>query len=182
MKNESGLPMFTKKINTICSNDNLRPSMSHIMFKDGFIVATNANILIRQNLKLYGFSEEQIKLMQEKFLHKNTFKLLLGLEIKEVDADGIVALKDGSEIKFLFAKADWKYPNYEAVLPFNSPVQMIDEIGFNDKNIQKILSVMFNSTGGFKMCFYGKSKAIKITSTSENESEQMAILMPILIN
>jgi DNA polymerase III sliding clamp (beta) subunit (PCNA family) len=78
---------------------------------------------------------------------------------------------------YKFAKVDGKYPNYEAVLPQGT--LEIDQIGVAPKVIKQIFSVLTNDlmqTVALK--FSGKNKAIKITSTTLNDSDFTAIVMP----
>lgn len=175
---------FVSKLHLVCGKDELRPVMSHVYFKDGYAYATDAHIIIKQKLDISFNDQDTIDNLDGKFIHRDVFKELYGYEIIKAEKDHIMAHKGSIKCKFYYAKEDgYIFPNIEAVLPQGEGVD-INEIAINYKLLNTLSSAMSQVSDGINMRFYGKTKAIKVLSNSGeySESDQLGILMPLMIN
>jgi DNA polymerase III sliding clamp (beta) subunit (PCNA family) len=176
MEKNSPKRNFKLKMHMTCGKDDLRPIMSHVYFDNGNMVSTDAHVLIKAKTSEFtDFDPSELEILNGKFIHANTFKKILACKHVVVEEEGVKDLASGDVYKF--AKVDGKYPNYEAVLPQGT--LEIDQIGVAPKVIKQIFSVLTNDlmqTVALK--FSGKNKAIKITSTTLNDSDFTAIVMP----
>lgn len=88
------------KIQKICYSDkdkiNPRENLRCVYFKDGYAFATDTHIGVKISLKEEGFTDEQIKAIDGKFLHASKFKSFKkGIIINSIDESGITLLKKG---------------------------------------------------------------------------------------
>lgn len=173
---------FKLKMNIACGSDEIRPSMSNVKFENGFMVATDAHILIKAKVKTFSdFEESEVEILNGKYLSSDTFKKVIACKHVVVTEDGIEDMK--TKALYKFTEVD-SYPNYDAVMDvgLKSP---IDEIGITPVVLNRMLKII--STPDFGSCrfsFAAKNKAITITSNNGDFSENdfRAIVMPAQIN
>lgn len=172
---------FRLKMHLACSNNDLRPALQHIYFDNGYMVSTNANILIKAKITEFSdFTEEESEILKGKFLSSDTFKKVLGCKHVVVTEDGIIDFK--TKCIFTYAESEeFSYPDYNAAL-VNSSTE-IDEIGINPKQAKQLFSIL--NTSDFQSChlkFSGKNRAITIAHPVLLESDFQAIIMPTMLN
>ena len=111
------------------SNDDLRPVMSgvYVSNEKGFhdVVATNSHVLSRSRLGECSADEAKYEML---FNPRNVVKIVDGLKMIK---DDVSVLKHENHIVFTYyglvivqRDIDGKYPNYEAVIPTENPVQV----------------------------------------------------------
>jgi hypothetical protein len=174
---------FRKKISLACGTDDLRPSMTHLHFKDGFVYATDAHILLKQNLKAHAFTDDEIELMNGKFLHAAAFNEVYRYDSVTVTEQGFICRKGPVKTIVEFTPFDGKYPDADAVIP-TGPVSPIDSIGLNMALIKKVEQLTLSYTKNVKAHFRGKNKAIIFTPIDSDDLEPNAdliLLMPVAI-
>lgn len=105
------------RMDLACSNDDLRPVMQNIYFKDGYAYASNGYILVKNKLEECGdLLEEQIQLLDDKMLHKDHYKSILKYDAIIVSEDGIEARKGLGKAFFYFNDTGDKFPDAEKAL------------------------------------------------------------------
>ena len=64
-----------KNLKGLVTNDDLRPQLAYISFRNGYLyaVGAQASSLIRVPLEFYGFTAADIELLNGKYLHLKTF-------------------------------------------------------------------------------------------------------------
>lgn len=165
---------FGLKMQFACGNDDLRPVMQHVYFDNGFMVATDAHVLVKAAAQHFSdFDKSEVEILNGKFIHKNTFKKILSCDQVIVTEEGVqdLATKD----IYKFATVDIKYPNYNAVIP--KETSPIDYIGISTNIVTRLFKVMQN-IDGVKLLFSGSNRAIKIEGLGEHEGALECILMP----
>lgn len=174
---------FRTRLQFACGTDDLRPVMQHLYFKDGYVICTDAHILIKQSLKLHHFDEEEIKLMEDKKLHRDAFKQMYSYDIVKAEKDGFRCFKGIVETFFYYSKDDGKFLNVEPVIP-KGKFKAIDSIGLDLRLLETAKKVIvFNDwMTTVKLGFYAKNKAIVITPTFKGEEDQICIIMPVMID
>lgn len=171
---------FRLKMHLACGTDDLRPILSHIYFENGFMIATDAHILVKAAIQNFSdLDRSEVDLLNGKFLHRNTFKKLLSCSQVAVTEEGIqdLATKD----IYRFADPGGKYPNYEAVIP--TEASPISEIGINPKTANKLLQVLScDDVLSIKLNFTAANRAIKINGIGDNEGALTCVLMPVMLH
>lgn len=67
---------LVSKLNLITSSDDFRPALQYVVINNGYFVATNAHLLVKQHLSLHGFTDEEIGYLNGKAIHKELFLLM----------------------------------------------------------------------------------------------------------
>ena len=155
-----------------------------VHFKDVYAYATDAHIVVRQKLSISFSDLDTIDNLEGKYIHREVFKELFTYDIIKAESNHVMAYKGSVECKFSYTKGDgWVYPNIEAIIPTHMPAS-VDNIALNYKLLNTLSSAMTETTRGVNIKFYGANKAIKVTSNSGDyeESDQLGIIMPLMIN
>jgi len=169
---------FKSKLHLASSKDDLRETMQKIIFENGYVITTDAHVLVKQKLSAHGFSEEEVKHLEGKSLNRETFAEILRYDWIEVIEGFIIAVKGKIKVQF---ELDLKgsYPRYEQIIPTEGNECEINEIGF-DLNLMKLVNdVTLSDSGLMKTKFYGKNKPIILSGTEFKEGEELILLMPI---
>lgn len=172
---------FKSKLHLICSKDE-KSRYNCVWFKNGYAYATDGHIAIRQALKLHDFTEEGIKNLEGKAIHRRLFEELLRYDLIVPEKDHIRAIKKGCFAKFEYSICDYEFPDIEKMIKEISS-EKVNEIKIDFNLIEKLNKALINGieSSRYKLKFSGEGKGIIISDyLSNNESEQMAILMPCI--
>jgi DNA polymerase III subunit beta len=123
------LMLEIKAVLSYLGNDDLRPVMSgvYVSNEKGFhdVVATNSHVLSRSRLGECSADEEKYEIL---FNPRNIVKIVDGLKIIK---DDVSVLKHENYVVFTYygltivhRMIDGKYPNWEAVVPTENPIQV----------------------------------------------------------
>lgn len=179
-RNHKAQDFLNTKIELICSDDDLRPAMNCVYFKDGFLYATNALVAVKQALHLHGINEEVAKHLDGKMLHKSHLKLMKKCDCFQIVEGGIKSKKGMIEMVHLFTN-DERYPDVESVIPRTGFAEL-ESITVNASLMNQLQSVMFmvldNTYKFLNVKFKGKNKVMVVT-TNVPENDQVAIMMPV---
>lgn len=173
---------FRKKISIACGSDDLRPVMSHLFFDNGYVIATDAHLLLKQSLKEHAFTEEEISIMNGKLLHRAAFDEIFRYDHVTVSEAGFTCRKGPVKCIIEFSECENKFPDYEAVIP-KTKLQPIDEIGLNMKIIHKISQLTLSYNKNVKFSFRAKNKAVIITPLDGDvePGADLLLVMPVMI-
>lgn len=175
---------FKSKLNLFCGSDPLRPALNHIEFVNGFAYASDAHVIIKQHLSLNDFSEEEIGFLNDNYIHKDTFAEIYKYDIVNVTPKGFICRKGNVTAKYDFKQFDFKMPNFEAVIIDSKEINQntISKIGMNLKHLEKFkMGFIFNADKNIEMNFNASNRGILITALGIDESEQLGILMPVVL-
>jgi len=167
---------FSLKMNLACGSDDLRPIMQHIYFDNGFMIATDAYIIIKAAVgKFSQFDQSEINILNGKFIHRNTFKKIMSCRSVSITEAGIVDL--ATKDLYCFADPEVKFPNYEPIIPTtNAPIK---RIGLTPKIAAKIFTILSNTDAdSVKLEFTSEVSGIKIIGCGEYEGSLTCVLMP----
>lgn len=180
-------PEFLKsKIYKACDTECIRKALEYLYFKDGKVVATDAHILLEQDLiKCHGFNKEQVELLDDKLLHANDAKILENCTDIVVFSDRIEGIIKKTDVRVICNLkpngVDEKYVNYKNVVHLKSKGE-ISDIGINPYLLQKVVDCMFGNKqerSSLHLSFMNPSQRILITTKGDLPSVQYAIVMPI---
>lgn len=184
MKKVTSLNFLKGAIHTICGRDALRPVMQNVFFDEGKVVATDAHILMTQDLvACHGLDAEVVEILNGKQLHADNVAELMKCDFFEYYEDCIVGSVKGKKYK---VKAEFevdaaKYPNYKAVIPSTS--DSLEWYALNTTFLDKLFkaSVKENKdTAGVKIRFTGhQSRAALVSFRGFSEEEQLGLIMPM---
>lgn len=163
-----------------CAKDDLRPVMEHIYFKDGFTYASNAHILVKNDLtQCSNLDPDQIAALDGKLLHYEHYKNILKYDVIEIAEDGIEAKKGVNKAFFYFSTVeDLKYPNAEKVLndALNMSSVPMPQVGLNARLVENISKALANS-GDFKFTFKGECNPIICENLDSDYLNCIGIIM-----
>lgn len=184
------------KLHKACANDDFRPAMHYVCFKDGYAYATDAHIAVRANLHaISALSDDDIAKLNGHLIHKSQYEQLLKYSAIEI-GDGTITLID-PESKArttiqLFKLAESaeeveeskglaiRYPNVDAVIDSDRSEEPLQQVGFNIVLLNKIAAAMGITsrmglrftTNGHQMVVLGVEPGIDVRG----------IIMPIIMN
>lgn len=179
------------KLHKVCADDDLRPIMGYLCFRNGNVYATDAHIAIAAPLSFVStFSEEDQKLLEGKLIHATQFAQLLKMRetyIKET-ADGVqfeckTGVGETVIIPLLTEEALGKFPDVEVVLEnartsAKENKQPISHIGLNQSRLADLVAAMHAKI--VNLYFSDASHAITVQD-ADTSNEIRAILMPCFI-
>lgn len=173
---------FSKKVkmHLACAQDDLRPVMSCIFFKDGFAYASDGVILAKNRIsEISGLNDAEIEALNGKLLHRDFYKDMLKYEELLISEEGIECHKGEDKAFFYFSKIDGKYPDTEKVLQdaMNKSNKEISQISFNIKNMIRLSDALYQ----FDRCtvnFKGQFESVVFYSMDDDVSS-IGLLMPI---
>lgn len=175
------------KLELVCSPDELRPLMNHVLVTKENIVATDAHILIVHRTASL-FDKEFIRDMPDQFLiHKLNWK---DIATGDVHKCSYIPIRHLILTKFNTGKELYSpvhpsneldgriYPDWEKVIP-NKPVKL-NSIGINLALIERLRKALIldYERSECSLTFHGTEKAIIIQA---HQSDSFAVLMPVMM-
>lgn len=175
---------FKRKLNLACSTNDLRYIIQHIYFDEGYAVATDAHVLVKQSLREHNFTKEEIEIMNGKFIHKDAFIEILRYDFVMVTEEGFSCVCKKNIVKTLisFSDVEGKYPNYKDLFDNLKKLEDVDFIGMNGNLIKKINEISLSTMKTYKFSFFGKNKSIKINATDLAEADESILLASVMLN
>jgi len=178
------LPVFKRPIDSILDKDTRREAMSGVYFHKGALVATNGNILVRQNLAQYGFLTEHLEHIEGKFLLQSTFSKIRGFALMGILEDKIVCYTNDlkTRAEFYWHKLEHTYPDYEALLEKADEVYPVEKIGLNFKNLSLVSGILLEKGGNGEFLFTGENRSLLIKSIGYTWDDESILIMPVLLD
>lgn len=165
------------------ANDDFRPEMEHIYFQDGFAYASDAHVLVRNDLSICSsIPAEQIEILNGKMLHRDAYKEILKYDIIDISEEGIQCKKGNNTAFFYFnTSSDLKYPKvkeliYEVTRASTVPVP---QVAINPK-LLGILSKALYHEHEIVFTFKGESKGI-VCEDNVTVTNCVGIIMPAMV-
>ena len=141
-----------------------RPDMQGVYFDGDYMVATDAHVLVKIPMLIYGFDEDEIQLLNGKIIPGSKFAELAKLDRFTVEADRFVGRdkKDGMVI-ILFEEIGAAFPQYERL--YNeytmAKVKDLPSISLNAEVLLKAQNALPCATH-LRMDFRGTREAIVV--------------------
>jgi hypothetical protein len=170
---------FKTPIWKVVGTDNLRPVLQYAYIDNGFVVCTNAHVLIKQSLRdFHEINSDEIENLNGKFLHRNLLIQISKYDVIEFKKDGIRCHKNGTTCIFEYSPFDDKYVNYEAVTQkFKSDKKT--DILF-DFRLLKTLSEAMGISRGVKLNFNKEKGYIKVEHEDCLIADNFGMIMPLM--
>lgn len=173
---------FKSKLNLACANDELRQNLRYIIFENGKAVCTDGYILVAQQLKLHGFEEEEVKLLEGYAIHKNVFKEVYKKQQVKVLEQGILECydKDWNKTMIQLVKLEdlgLKFLDWKKVILTKK--QSINEFGIDMKIVSKVKDLTLNSIKHVRVELYGANKGMVLSGLGLGIEEELILVMPL---
>ena len=166
------------KLHEICAIDELRESMEYVYFDGGNAVCSESHIMaVFKIAEISTIGEEQIKLLEGKFIHRTAFKEMLKYDEILVESEFIIAKGKGYDVRFPL-KSDIKYPNYKKVIAHISSKKGSKERIYINSKLLDTLQSCVGSDGSIINMAIGEGGMI----VNYPEKESYALIMPRIIN
>jgi len=180
------------KLHKACANDEIRPAMQYVCFKNGYAYATDAHIAVRARLTdICALGEEEISKLNGHLIHKSQYEQLLKYSIIEI-GDGTITLID-PESKArttiqLFKLAESgeevlegciRYPNVDAIINQDGEHSEADRVKFNYNLLGRLVAAMGMNGSRVGLRFTGKGRQLVVTGV-EPGLDVRGIIMPIV--
>ena len=168
-----------------CAEDEFRPAMNYIHFRNNYAYASDAYILIRVPLaELVNVPEEQAALLNGFSICSKVFKYVTTLGDIRIEKDGeriaIIGQQEDNEIRiYLVGEDKIKAPAFEKVLEKDETCEPLSNIGIKPNLLARLSGAM--GTDAFKMEFTTQTKKIFI-SPSSPINNVIGVIMPIYID
>lgn len=160
-------------LESVCSNDDLRPAMQCVYFKDGFVYATNAYIAIKQHLSLHNFGEEESRLLDGKLLHKDHLKLMKKCDHFEITSDGIKSTKGMLQMVHQFF--DGQFPDLEKVIPEITDFALT-KFSINSENLNILQKIMLHESEPFVRIHFSSQNKPFLVSSDIDVNKQVGLI------
>src|SRR5690606_17642990 len=172
-----------RKLSIACGDNDLQPALQCIYFDEGFAVATDVHLIVKQSLREHGFNEVEIEIMNGRFLHKDTFNEVFRYDYVTVSEEGFNCIDKKNNVSALirFSEMESKFTNWKPLFETDKQKE-VDEIGLTGALLKRINDVSLSYIKTYKFQFYGKNRGIKIIPTDLTELDECTILMPVMIN
>ena len=162
------------RLYNICAVDTLREAINHIYFDKGNAVCSDGHIMaVFKISEISNLSEEQIKLLEGKFIHHNAFREMLKYNEIVIESDFITAKGNGFDVKIPL-KSDIKYPNYKKVISDAIAYQGRKEKVVIDSKLLDLLQRCVGSTGSI----INMSTGLQGMIVGYPSMESYALIMP----
>lgn len=185
------------KLHKACANDDFRPAMHYICFKDGYAYATDAHIAVRANLHhISALSDEDIAKLNGHLIHKSQYEMLLKYSTIEI-GDGtitlidpeskasttiqLVKLAESSEAAEVSEGKAIYFPNVDALINKDAEHYESDNVGLNYYLLGRVLSAMGLKGNRVGLRFTGNGKQMFILGV-EPGIDVRGIIMPIIFD
>jgi hypothetical protein len=169
---------FNTKLYLCCSDDENRPAMNCIHFKEGFAYATNAYVAIKQSLEYSQIINPEM--LNGKSLHSDSYRAIMSYDIAQCEEEGVLCKSDdGQEAFFTYHKLDYvKIPDIEKFIQSRKERknEMVEYIGLNPKYLNDLYKAMcFES--GVQLTFCENNGPVMVTAP--NFDNQIGVIMPV---
>ena len=166
------------KLHNICAIDELRDSMEYVYFDEGNAVCSEGHIMaVFKIAEISTIGEDQIKLLEGKFIHRTAFKEMLKYDEILIESEFIIAKGKGFDVR-LPLKSDIKYPNYKEVIAHVSGRKGSKERIHINSELLDTLQSCVGSAGSIINMAIGEEGMI----VNYPEKESYALIMPRMIN
>lgn len=184
------------KLHKACANDDFRPAMHYVCFKDGYAYATDAHIAVRASLQaICALDEEERNKLNGYLIHKSQYEMLLKystIEIGEgvitcIDPESkarttiqLVKLAESSEAAEISEGKAIYFPNVDAVINDDLSKEPLQKVGFNYSLLGRIIAAMGIQPNRVGLRFVSRGKMVVLGV--EPGIDVRGIIMSILLD
>ena len=185
------------KLHKACANDDIRPSMQYICFKDGYAYATDAHIAVRASLQaICALSDEETAKLNGYLIHKSQYEMLLKYSTIEI-GEGTITLiypesKASNTIKLvkLAMPGDGeevlkdnaiRYPDVDKIINDDLSKEPLQQVGFSYSLLGRVIAAMGIKPNRVGLRFTTNGRQMVVLGV-EPGIDVRGIIMPVLLN
>lgn len=168
-------------IHLACQDDEMRPNFRFIEIKKGIAHATNGNFLVKMELeKVSDLTNEQIELLNGKYIHMEAWKEIHKADIIEFTEDGFSCWNKGIKKVYEYGEPVGEFFTIDSVIVgIKSKGEVeVGRIAYNPKMIATIAKIFESNTLFFS--FSGPSSGTVVYPSYD--CGMFAILMPCMLD
>lgn len=185
------------KLHKACANDEFRPAMHYICFRNGYAYATDGHIAVRASIDaICALSEEERNKLNGYLIHKKQYEMLLkyrNIEIGEgvitcIDSESnarttiqLVKLAESSDSK---ERKDGKaiyFPNVDGVINDDLSKEPLQKVGFSYQLLARLIAAMGIQRECIGFRFTSGNKPIVVLGV-EPGIDVRGIIMPMMLD
>ena len=185
------------KLHKACANEEFRPAMHYICFRNGYAYATDGHIAVRASLDaICALSEEERNKLNGYLIHKKQYEMLIkystieigegvitciGSESNERTTIQLVKLAESSESE---KRAEGKaiyFPNVDAVINDDLSKEPLQKVGFSYQLLGRLIAAMGIQRECIGFRFTSNSKPIVVLGV-EPGIDVRGIIMPMMLD
>lgn len=184
------------KLHKACANDEFRPAMHYICFKNGYAYATDGHIAVRASLDaICALGEDERSKLNGYLIHKKQYEMLLKYSTIEI-GDGVITCIDSesnarttiqlvklAESSESAERAEGKaiyFPNVDAVIDDDLSKEPLQKVGFDYQLLSRIIAAMGITSKRIGFRFTSNSKPIVVLGV-EQGIDVRGIIMPMMM-
>ena len=185
------------KLHKACANDEFRPAMHYICFRNGYAYATDAHIAVRASLDaICALSEEGRNKLNGYLIHKKQYEMLLKYSTIEIGEGVITCIDSNSNARTTIQlvklaessesaeRAEGKaiyFPNVDAVINDDLSKEPLQKVGFNYQLLIRLIAAMGITSKRIGFRFTSNSKPMVVLGV-EPGIDVRGIIMPMMLD
>ena len=184
------------KLHKACANEEFRPAMHYICFKNGYAYATDGHIAVRASLDaICALSEEDRNKLNGYLIHKKQYEMLLKYRNIEI-GEGVITCIDSEsnarttiQLAKLAESSDSKdreegkaiyFPNVDGVINDDLSKEPLQKVGFSYQLLARLIAAMGIQRECIGFRFTSNSKPIVVLGV-EPGIDVRGIIMPMMM-
>lgn len=181
---------FRLPIHIVCGKDDLITKFHDVYFENGFMYATDSEIVVKASIKHYSnLSENEMRILEGKRIPAQVFDKIY----KSKTSDLLVYItEEGVEEKgilYRYSRNADKSPRFDKLFEaFNDkPItdNSIKRIGINPAHLDRLsksLKQKGDPSNHFHLYFNGETKSVKVLNSYHDEKQLVGLIAPVAIN
>lgn len=169
----------------------MRPVFCYVLFSNGYAYATDGHIIVKQKFSLI-FNEvlvEGVENLNGKAMHAKLFENLITADLLKFDETGVTATYSKYACKYEYSKLpegrtfeSWDKVINDALINTKLTGSVLNVIGLNPKIASRLYGcLVMDESRAVIHKYQDQHKAIVVTAMGVPETDQVALLMPVMI-
>lgn len=146
---------FSRNLALACSNDSSQEAMHYVIFKDDCAVCTDGYVLVKQALRLHGFTPDEIQQINGKAMHKDVFAEVFKYDQVKVTNGELLCEKGKVKARFPLENIEgMRLPDYNSVMPTDDDdLADVSAVAIDLKNLDRVRKLTLNDNAHVHMRF-----------------------------
>jgi len=174
---------FNTKLYECCAgaDDKLRPLFQCVHFENGYGMATDGMVAIKQTLALQSVID--MEELDGKSLHRDNYRAAMTFEMVQATPEGLQCWNENGQKAFLEyyqLREGEKIPDINRAVNPLTGIKTLSFIGINPDNITRLCKALYAPGGNIRIQFTGVDTPIIVDVIGVDE--QQGIVMPVILN
>jgi len=170
---------FNTRLYECCADDELRPILQCVQFREGFAYATNGAVSIKQTLAFQSIINPEM--LDGKLLHRDSYKAIMAFEIAECQENGIECKNTNGQSAYFdyFDPKDQPIPNIPRAMEVKRGLTSLTFIGIDPDSLILLNKAIYNPANNLRFQFTGIDSYILVDAVGVDDQE--AVMMPRML-